>query len=326
MSQGTATDHGYLDTLTSVILPVRDRVDSVGDAIRSVLAQTHDHLELIVVDDGSTDGTREVLEAFDDPRLRIIEGPGAHGVSAARNAGIDQARGRYLAFQDSDDLWAETMLEHQLRHLSDAQTHMSPLVGVICCRGRIEGTEIIEGPSFGPGPFDSVDLLTGALRERTPMVLLDRTVTDDLARFDPELPAVVERDFLLSAMGGGALFIGTDEVLLTIRRGRADHVAQPTRAAAAYRQYLVKYRTQLAQRPDIDAWYRYLALYESLRARDRRSAIRHLRYTVEGCGWRVVPHALAGLVAGRIGIAAANRVLPIRGPRPRGAALANAQP
>lgn len=317
MSTSDETGGGRAHPTVSVILPVRDRADTVGEAVTSVLEQTFADLELIVVDDGSTDGTRRVLAEVDDPRLIVLETTGTRGVSAARNLGIESARGRYLAFQDSDDLWAPGKVERQVEQLRHSQREVSPRVGITYCRGHIEGTEVLEGPPFGAGPFDALDVLTGSLRERTPLLLLDRTVIDDSARFDLGMPAVVERDYLLSAMSDGALLCGSTEVLVTIRRGRSDHVAQPERAAVAYRRYLEKYAEILEQHPDIAAWYRFQSMRESLRAHDRRAAASMLRVVIHGTGWRAVPHAAVGLVAGTKGLSVTARLLPVRPPQPR---------
>jgi glycosyltransferase involved in cell wall biosynthesis len=98
--------------LVSVILPVFDREASVGRAIDSVLAQTHEPLELIVVDDGSTDGTREVLAGFGG-RIVIAAQPHS-GPYVARNHGLRLARGELVAFLDSDDAWLPHRLVAQL--------------------------------------------------------------------------------------------------------------------------------------------------------------------------------------------------------------------
>jgi glycosyltransferase involved in cell wall biosynthesis len=100
--------------LVSVVLPTYDRVDSVRDAIASVLAQTYGDLELLVVDDASRDGTAEAVCAIGDPRLRLLRQPENRGVAAARNRGIAEARGALIAFLDSDDVWAPTKLERQV--------------------------------------------------------------------------------------------------------------------------------------------------------------------------------------------------------------------
>lgn len=98
--------------LFSVIMPVYDKVRHVEDAIRSVLGQTLTDFELIVVDDASTDGSREVVEAIADPRLRHFRrdkpGPGGY---AARNLGIAHARGEWVTFLDADDTWVATRLD-----------------------------------------------------------------------------------------------------------------------------------------------------------------------------------------------------------------------
>lgn len=91
----------------SVVIPTYNRQSYVETAIASVLAQTHSEFELIVVDDGSTDSTLEVLieQARADSRMRIVENSGPCGPGGARNAGIAEARGDWVAFLDSDDVW-----------------------------------------------------------------------------------------------------------------------------------------------------------------------------------------------------------------------------
>src|SRR5437762_7674264 len=100
------------DVLVSVILPVYNRESTIARAIESVLAQTYRHFELIVVDDGSTDGTARVVESFDS-RIRVVAQPHA-GAYAARNRGLRSAHGELIAFADSDDAWLPDRLESQL--------------------------------------------------------------------------------------------------------------------------------------------------------------------------------------------------------------------
>ncbi len=100
--------------LVTVVLPVYDREATVASAIASVLAQTYRHLELLVVDDGSTDGSAAVVERFAaaDPRVRLIRLAANEGRSAARNHALDEAIGEFVTFIDSDDLFAPERLEH----------------------------------------------------------------------------------------------------------------------------------------------------------------------------------------------------------------------
>lgn len=89
----------------SVIIPLYNKEDYIAETINSVLAQTYEDFEVIVVDDGSTDGGPQLVrESFDDSRITLISKSNG-GVSSARNTGIQYAKGRYVAFLDGDDLW-----------------------------------------------------------------------------------------------------------------------------------------------------------------------------------------------------------------------------
>lgn len=116
-------------------------------AIESVLGQTYDHLELLVVDDGSTDNTAEVVSSFRDPRLRFFQLANG-GVSAARNHGLERAKGEVLAFLDADDLWLPEKLSDQI-----AVLRAEPEVGFVATnfvRFKSDGTELSDQFSFMP--------------------------------------------------------------------------------------------------------------------------------------------------------------------------------
>jgi glycosyltransferase involved in cell wall biosynthesis len=104
--------------LVSVIIPTYNRAGLVRQALASVKAQTYRDFEIVVVDDGGTDDTYEVLSA--DRELRVLRLPSRRGVSAARNTGISAARGEWLAFLDSDDLWLPDKLARQILWLEGA--------------------------------------------------------------------------------------------------------------------------------------------------------------------------------------------------------------
>jgi glycosyltransferase involved in cell wall biosynthesis len=114
----------------SVVMPTYNRAHLIAAAIQSILNQTFQDFELVIVDDGSTDGTEAVVRRFNDPRLRYIYQE-RRGIGAARNRGIRHAEGRYIAFLDSDDVWLPHLLELEVPILDDR-----PEVGVVYAQAR----------------------------------------------------------------------------------------------------------------------------------------------------------------------------------------------
>jgi glycosyltransferase involved in cell wall biosynthesis len=127
MLDGKSTNH----PLVSVVIPTCNRSGLLQRAIASVLQQTYQHLEVIVVDDASTDDTRKVVESFNDRRIRYVHHATNRGGAATRNTGIKAATGKYIAFLDDDDEWERNKTELQLAALEkyDAVLCMSTIGG-----------------------------------------------------------------------------------------------------------------------------------------------------------------------------------------------------
>ncbi|MEE3718042.1 glycosyltransferase family 2 protein [Tumidithrix elongata RA019] len=111
----------------SAIVPVYKVEAYIAETIQSVLAQTFQDFELIIVDDESPDRSIEIAREFDDPRIQIVQQKN-RGLAGARNTGIRHAKGEYIALLDSDDLWLPQKLEKHIQHLE-----CNPLVGVSYC-------------------------------------------------------------------------------------------------------------------------------------------------------------------------------------------------
>jgi glycosyltransferase involved in cell wall biosynthesis len=101
----------------SVIIPTYNRAEMLIRAIRSVLKQTYEDYEIIVVDDGSTDDTAKVMKAYENDKFKYIRYSLNKGGAFARNLGLDSSRGKYIAFLDSDDEWLPTKLEKQTKFI-----------------------------------------------------------------------------------------------------------------------------------------------------------------------------------------------------------------
>lgn len=172
----------------SVVIPAFNAQATIPSAVASVLAQTRSDLEVIVVDDGSTDQTAAGVERLGDPRVRLISQANL-GVSAARNAGIAAARGRYVAFLDSDDLWLPRYLELAARALesvgrpgfayTDAYA-FDPLTGKVGRRG------ILGRPPPVPPPADPNEFLLELLERNFVHVstAIPRAVLEAVGGFD----------------------------------------------------------------------------------------------------------------------------------------------
>jgi len=117
--------------LVSVVLPTYRRAQIIGRALRSVLKQTMSDLEVIVVDDASGDETERVVNELKDPRVRFVPRPVNGGAAAARNTGLQMARGKYVAFQDSDDEWLAEKLSRQVSRLESLPAEVALTQGAV---------------------------------------------------------------------------------------------------------------------------------------------------------------------------------------------------
>ena len=133
--------------LVSVVMPTYNQAGFIGEAIESVLCQTHSRLELIVVDNNSADNTRAVVLSFDDPRIALKRFDNRGVIASSRNYATGLAKGELIAFLDSDDVWMPTMLAHQMEQINDrgiacVSTNFVPIGDVAYCRHHL---------TFGPG-------------------------------------------------------------------------------------------------------------------------------------------------------------------------------
>jgi len=131
----------------SVIIPLYNKEQSIGDTLQSVLEQTFQDFEVVIVNDGSTDQSSEVVKAFDDTRIRLIHQQN-QGVSAARNRGIMEARQPWLAFLDGDDWWEANHLAELQRMISQFPDHLCFATSFRDSGGRIFQGDLKKGDIY----------------------------------------------------------------------------------------------------------------------------------------------------------------------------------
>jgi len=175
----------------SVVIPTYNRAGLLGRAVQSVLNQTFQDFEIIIVDDGSTDKTEEVVKSFKNELTRYIRHEKNRGANAARNTGIKAARGEYVAFQDSGDEWLPQKLEKQMKVFENA----SPDVGVVYTGfWRIIGDKKTYEPSSKvakkEGDIHSILLYENFID--TPTSVVRKACFRKVGMFDERLPRLQE--------------------------------------------------------------------------------------------------------------------------------------
>lgn len=178
--------------LISVIIPTCNRAHVIEKAVRSVLEQTFADFELLIIDDGSSDNTQQVLEALQDERIRYVYQENA-GACAARNHGIALAQGEYIAFHDSDDLWYPNKLEKQLECINETGSDI-----VICKLAMChpDGSKTLFPKRVGEGFITRDDDIFGF---GTQNVFARRHVVEHVL-FDPAMPRYQDMEWLYRAL------------------------------------------------------------------------------------------------------------------------------
>jgi O-antigen biosynthesis protein len=185
----------YWRPRVSVIVPTYNRADVLPRAIRSVLAQSWTDLELLVVDDGSTDATAEVVARHGDPRVRYLRQPQNAGVSAARNRGLRAARGDFVAFLDSDDEWLPGKLFEQLAVFERAPADLGVVyTGVECVFA--DGRRRVDVPEERGDVYRHM-LGRNVIHGGGSNVMMRRNVVAVVGFFDERLRAIEDYEYWL---------------------------------------------------------------------------------------------------------------------------------
>lgn len=271
----------------SVVIPTRDRRDRLRLALVSVLRQRRIHVEVIVADDASTDGTAEMIAGLEDPRVHVVRHRSRRGVSAARNRGIAEANGTWVAFLDDDDLWAPDKLALQLEAAGSTgrswayagDVNVDDHLRVLSAFRPPTPQQVMESlPRYNPVPSGASNVVVRA---------------DALAKaggFDPDLRRTEDWDMWIRLAGvGPPAWVPRP---LVAYRFHAANVAADTKA-------IVEEPDRLASRHGIPvdrAAVQRRAAWISLRAGDRARAIRHYATAVRMGDVKSLARAVVALV------------------------------
>ncbi|QLH76898.1 glycosyltransferase family 2 protein [Halosimplex rubrum] len=195
--------------LVSIVIPVYNREDTIVRCIDSALSQTYDNIEIIVVDDASTDRTVECIRSTYSDDLYLIEHTRNRGGSAARNTGIDEASGEYIALLDSDDAWRPEKVEHQVKILS---SRSDKYAGIYCGTEYVSQdpfTTLIKNLAISPST-DKSCTIEEILSLQTTLggastILVRRSVVNKINGFDEDFTRHQDLEFLIRCLKEGEM-------------------------------------------------------------------------------------------------------------------------
>lgn len=205
-----------MDKLVSIIVPVYNAEKFILETIESVEAQTYSHWELLLVEDGSSDGTAAVIEEYvrqkKEERIRLIRQPSNMGAARARNRGLQEAKGRYIAYLDADDLWAPRKLELQIGFMEEQGAAFA-----------FTGYEFADEKARGLGKVVRVPMTLSYRQALSNTTIFTTTVMFDTKRISRELlemPVMKSEDTALwwKVLRNGYTAYGLDENLALYRR------------------------------------------------------------------------------------------------------------
>ncbi|WP_163436656.1 glycosyltransferase family A protein [Fibrobacter succinogenes] len=257
--------------MISIVLPSFNRARILPKAVESILRQTYKDFELIIVDDGSSDNTREVVKSFNDDRIVYVHQENA-GACVARNNGIDHARGEYIAFQDSDDIWHEDKLEKQLKALQEKNADI-----VFCRMNRMsDGKKIGLVSDYFKEGFLSKDVMPMSIGTQT---LIGKSIVFKQEKFDSEMPRFQEFELLVRAQKNYSIYCMEEPLV--------DYIIQTDSLSVNPLKYTQAWELMLMKHPD------FLERYNSSRDRMACDVVRNAFLTVDKkLRWQMIVMAL----------------------------------
>jgi glycosyltransferase involved in cell wall biosynthesis len=238
----------------SIIIPTYNRLPMLKEAVDSVLAQDFEDMELIIVDDGSTDETSEEMRRYGG-RVKLLQQLENRGVSAARNKGILHAKGKYITFLDSDDLWMKGKLKIQVAFLDDNPHYPICYTDEIWIRKGKRVNPMLKHSKYSGWIFEKcLPLCTISPSS----VMMRKTLFSKVGLFDEALPVCEDYDFWLRVSARFPIFF-INRKLMIKRGGHPDQLSQRSWGNDRYRVVALE---KLLSEPHIGSEEREMILKE----------------------------------------------------------------
>lgn len=180
--------------LVSVVLPTHNRPNMTKKAIDSVLTQDYEKIELIVVDDGSSDRTPEVVKNFSDGRVELYKHKKNKGQAAAENKGVKESNGKFIGFIDSDTIWLKGKIRKQMKKIMESKKE----VGLVYCNSFNKSGEYVKesrSESTEKNTFEA--LITGLVGITTSKILVKKRCINEIGGWDEKLDSYIDLDLCL---------------------------------------------------------------------------------------------------------------------------------
>jgi glycosyltransferase involved in cell wall biosynthesis len=270
--------------LVSVIIPTHNRAAMLNRAVNSVLTQTMKDFELIVVSDGSTDNTQEVLEKIKDQRVYFLKHESEKGSAAARNTGIYTSRGKYVAFLDDDDEWLPTKLERQVLVIQNAQRE----VGLVYhWMEYIHDGCVLETRKPTLHGYIFPEMLDKQAITNSSTLLLKREVLDIVYGFDETLWRGNDSDFIRRVTKHFHVDY-VPEVLCKVYVGHNDRISinnkQGTRnELVGLKNWLEKFESDFAKYPEKKAQILLRIAKDHMKLGEIKNAIPFFKDAIKAC-------------------------------------------
>jgi glycosyltransferase involved in cell wall biosynthesis len=202
--------------LVTVVVPTYNRLSLVQQAIDSVLGQTYGNWELIIVDDGSGDGTVKIIRSIPDSRILVLELPHCGNIAVLRNAGVKAGSGAWLAFLDSDDIWVPNKLELQLSMLQEGKRWGYGRYELI--NEKLQVIPNKEGKYRPLSGWITKEVLTCEASVNMGTLMVERSLFNEVGGFNTEVQLICREDYeFVLRLSLHAETVATPELLARIR-------------------------------------------------------------------------------------------------------------